>query len=281
MRGLFLFSCLSIAVAGCGGALATSADAGDTDVVATDSAHNADSARSTDATRSTDSTGTPDSAHTRDGAAVDAKACAPPLRACDDACVDLGSDPMHCGSCGAVCASPLVCAMGTCTLSCGNEFTLCGLTCSSLISDSSNCGACGHACGNDEVCTGGVCVLSCGPLDAAGCGTTCAGVTCPVGQIACGPDCLCVDPMTDLQNCGHCGVFCGGPVNIGCINGQCGPIPCLGDPGEVACNGTCINPITDPTYCGATSGCGVADAGSAGQKCEVGEVCSGGVCSDP
>lgn len=48
------------------------------------------------------------------GAALCKVACSSGLTSCDRACVELRTDPHHCGACGAACAAPRVCGDGTC-----------------------------------------------------------------------------------------------------------------------------------------------------------------------
>src|SRR5262249_22805936 len=45
---------------------------------------------------------------------------------------------------------------------------------------------------------------------------------------------------------------------------------------EVDCSGTCIDPRTDPTFCGAMTDCQGANAGT---TCAAGQVCNNGSCS--
>lgn len=47
------------------------------------------------------------------GACAEAEPCARPLQECDGQCVDVASDPRHCGACGAACGG-LACAGGRC-----------------------------------------------------------------------------------------------------------------------------------------------------------------------
>jgi hypothetical protein len=47
------------------------------------------------------------------------------------------------------------------------------------------------------------------------------------------------------------------------------------DPTEVRCGGTCISPITDERFCGASLSC---TGSSAGARCDTDELCSGGAC---
>lgn len=103
------------------------------------------------------------------------------------------------------------------------------------------------------------------------CGIDCGALTVCVSDA--GLHCAQVD--TDPLNCGGCNHVC--PAGLVCVGGQC-QLECA--PGLVVCAGTCINPATDGTFCGATSGCGI-DGGSAGTLCTGDyEACQGGVCQE-
>ena len=134
-----------------------------------------------------------------------------------------------------------------------------------------------------------------------GCSTNCA-----TPQILCGA--TCIDPRSDPNNCGVCGVVCSsGQV---CIAAKCG-IAC--PTGQMACNSTCANLMTDGSNCGScgnacpslmacssgkcTSSCpsgemdcngscrnlmnDPANCGACGTACMGGLVCVGGVCGCP
>ncbi|CAI5504951.1 unnamed protein product [Closterium sp. Naga37s-1] len=73
-----------------------------------------------------------------------------------------------------------------------------------------------------------------------------------VNQTLCGS--LCVDILTDINNCGVCSNFC--------------------DLTQICCNGTCINPNTNNAHCGA---CGARCPGT----CAAGVCNYGGVTSSP
>ncbi|CAI5461155.1 unnamed protein product [Closterium sp. Yama58-4] len=73
-----------------------------------------------------------------------------------------------------------------------------------------------------------------------------------VNQTLCGS--LCVDILTDINNCGVCSNFC--------------------DLTQICCNGTCINPNTNNAHCGA---CGARCPGT----CAAGVCNYGGVISSP
>jgi hypothetical protein len=78
-----------------------------------------------------------------------------------DGCVDLITDPEHCGTCDKNCAEPnanVLCNSGTCVVTgCKPGFSRCGDACVSLSADPGNCGTCGHACGTGA-CVGGTCI---------------------------------------------------------------------------------------------------------------------------
>ncbi|AKU95072.1 Tryptophan synthase alpha chain [Labilithrix luteola] len=136
-----------------------------------------------------------------------------------------------------------------------------------LLTDNNNCGACGHVCSNYAPlyvatrCSNGQCkpfcsqsgLLDCNGLIDDGCET----------QIA-----------IDANNCGSCGNKCadGQPCN----NGVCGCAP-----GQVICNGQCVDIASDRNNCGA---CGnVCPIGS--KPCDPKDIppnskytCSQGVC---
>ena len=68
--------------------------------------------------------------------------CANGLDACNGSCVDLKSDPDHCGGCGETCAAGEMC---------------CRWNCVDTQESEKHCGACGNACDNGEVCVAGQC----------------------------------------------------------------------------------------------------------------------------
>ncbi|MFW5739536.1 MAG: hypothetical protein ACOC1F_04140 [Myxococcota bacterium] len=79
--------------------------------------------------------------------------------------------------------------------------------------------------------------------------------------------------MTDIANCGFCGNACD-PGEVCDGAGNC-TLSC--QQGLVDCNGTCIDPLTDETYCGASGDCSGANTG---ETCGASEICDGsGNCS--
>lgn len=73
---------------------------------------------------------------------------------CGSACVDLASNPEHCGACGIGCAGH-VCSGGTCAPECVDpRETPCATGCTNIAYDGRNCGGCG------QVCASGGCLLA-------------------------------------------------------------------------------------------------------------------------
>jgi hypothetical protein len=143
----------------------------------------------------------------------------------------------------------------------------CGGQCIDEYSDSENCGACGLSCGQNTVCVEQSCGLpgfGCGgdagpcaagsTCDSSGCfPTSCTGLDngapCLFG-ICCEQQC--VDPQTDPDNMGGCG------MSVAIAAGH-----------SATCN-VCIDFATNPQNCGK---CGFA--------CGAGQTCIGGNCSSP
>jgi Stigma-specific protein, Stig1 len=93
--------------------------------------------------------------------------------------------------------------------------------------------------------------------------------------VACGADIthfcngVCVNPATDVNNCGACGNVCSAPANATatCASGTCG-FTCAS--GFTLCNGACVNEQTDTNNCG-----------SCGNVCPTGASCANDVCACP
>lgn len=104
----------------------------------------------------------------------------------------------------------------------------------------------------------------------------------------------CVDPKTDVANCGGCNIKCragevcfGGLCQCGGANGQ-GTKVCTKD--EACCGSKCVNVQNDATNCGACgNSCaatgeacfnGACGCGSANAHCNAEETCCGSSCAD-
>lgn len=208
--------------------------------------------------------------------------------ACDGGCVDPDTDEQFCGAAqcdagagqggsgaesdGTVCAAGERCEAGHCEISCTAGRIACGDDCIDPLKDPDFCGATtcqdaassGTVCSQGEVCVDGACAISC-----------------PGGQLACNG--TCIVPETDNQYCGA--TLCtdeanGGPVDEGenCLGGdRCEAGQCVAScsVGEVVCDDTCIDPLTDRQYCGAQA---CEDDASDGEICQDGEICVDGAC---
>jgi hypothetical protein len=206
---------------------------------------------------------------------------------CGGTCVDPQTSRAHCGasgacgdgdsgSAGAACTSGTVCNGGSCQVSCPVSQVNCGGTCVDPQTSRAHCGASGAcgagdsggagiACSSGNVCNGGTCQVSCPGL-----------------QINCGG--ICVDPQTSRANCGAsgaCGVGGSGSAGAACASGKvcsAGSCQVSCSLSQVNCGGTCVDPQTSRTHCGASGACGVGASGSAGTACASGKVCNAGTC---
>ena len=178
---------------------------------------------------------------------------------CGDECVDLQSDPHHCGTCGnrcptesEVCGPCGVCVVeqigwfcetGTCVRSaCLEHWAQCDASCVDICDDPVHCGACDHACPRGASCMDGQCEcfdpseVACADecVDIGGdtshcgeCDEPCAaGEVCTSGRCACPPDRTrcggdCVDTSSNGSHCGGCGIAC--PAGSECLDGECLP----------------------------------------------------------
>lgn len=161
---------------------------------------------------------------------------------CSDVCVDLETDPRHCGGCDVDCTelphvdgSTITCEAGACVVTgaCDENWASCDDLvdngCETDLTQTTDCGACG------TVCSGGT--PFCGVSSAASGSLACvSGCTDPM--IRC--DMRCVDPAIDPYHCGGCDTTCpdpghGLPV---CIEGGCSTPTC--DTGYHACGSSCL-----------------------------------------
>ncbi|RLB61149.1 MAG: hypothetical protein DRI90_12045, partial [Deltaproteobacteria bacterium] len=120
----------------------------------------------------------------------------------------------------------------------------------------------GVACVDGEKCDGsGVCALTC-QTDLIDCNGTC------------------IDPDTDNTFCGATTDCTGSNDGTVCVDGEkcdgSGVCALTCQSGLIECASTCIDPATNPTYCGATGDC---LGGNIGTTCTGGEACVAGACS--
>jgi hypothetical protein len=222
-------------------------------------------------------------------------ASAPDL--CSGTCVDIMTDPGHCGSCSIACGVGLTCVAGGCTCE-ANAPKFCSGTCVDTQTDHANCGGCSTECTSGESCHAGVCE-PCGSdyatdetcsgvcvdptsdaKNCGGCGNTCPSgasckskvCTCPSGDTDCNS--VCVDLSNDRDNCGSCNSVCKlTNASSSCSAKTCVVSAC--NPGFNNCdkidsNGCESNPLTD-----------VGNCGTCGHACAAGMTCSSGACICP
>jgi hypothetical protein len=106
-------------------------------------------------------------------------ACIVGLTPCNQQCVDLLTNPLHCGQCNNPCAPDRYCGVGNCI--CSGGLLDCGGTCTDTQTSTAHCGSCDAPCAVDQTCSGGGCLCAGGLKD---CGGTC------------------VDQHTDPDHCG-------------------------------------------------------------------------------
>jgi hypothetical protein len=164
---------------------------------------------------------------------------------CAGECIDVSSDPAHCGACATACAAAEVCAGGACDAECPADQTECDAGCFDTETWPTHCGDCATSCASDEICAGGACRASCRSNSPTLCGSEC------------------VDTDVSHDHCGECGVACA--ANEVCSGGICGSV-CTGATATL-CSETCVDTEIDRQHCG---GCDAA--------CATGEVCTGGAC---
>jgi hypothetical protein len=222
--------------------------------------------------------------------------CPGDLTACDGQCVDLQTDPDHCGDCAASCAIGQRCVDGTCVCdaqSCPNGCCDDQQTCQRGTSDQAcgdggaACQACGPCatcdgttcagqsavcCGDTAVCADGVCTpcAADAPCRNGACG-------CDPGFHPCGAQCVRDDDVA------HCGTACDPcPTSVcspaTCDGTACGRAPiagCCDDDGECDDSDVCTTDTCDQ----ATHTC--RHAPSDGAACGDGGLCCGGGCCEP
>jgi alpha-tubulin suppressor-like RCC1 family protein len=199
------------------------------------------------------------------------------LTVCSGSCVDMQTDPRHCGACAHDCtALPHVlgaavrCSLGRCVvplLACAPGWGDCASEpddgCETDLSQTDTCGSCATRC------------VEPAPF----CSTSSGGIACTSGCVGgaptrCGAGC--VDTATSTTHCGACGRACTQPANASatCVGGVCG-FAC--NAGRHACAGACVDDAavaTCGTRCSACPSAAHATAtcttGACGLRCDVG-----------
>jgi hypothetical protein len=150
-----------------------------------------------------------------------------------------------------------ICDDGTCDQGCEGLF---GCYRVYFQGDPDNCGGCGHVCGSGTICSSGQCT-NCSP------------------NLICGS--ACVDPKTDARNCGASGDCTGANAGTDCGGGcECVNASCAVPTGRVFCaasDSKCVDPNSDPGFCGASGDCTGASAGARCGSC----ACVNGSCQFP
>jgi hypothetical protein len=203
----------------------------------------------------------------------------------------LADDPKNCGACGRTCPNDLdaygmvsTCSAGKCVTACastgyGNCNGIAEDGCETMLHcpnfeiditvDPKNCGQCGKACPEGVECVGTTGECGCGALT------------------QCGHGCLasCVDTVDDNNNCGECDNACAVDYpqdipnsEVGCGNGECGKLKCIGFPFK-DCNGDLTDTPTDG--CETNVGQDNNNCGDCGVVCAAGSTCRGGICVVP
>ncbi len=188
---------------------------------------------------------------------------------CDGDCVDLDSDPAHCGACYKECDPGEDCTGGDCRCggqpACAPGLTCCAESCVDLSANPAHCGSCGAACDEPPA-------------------ATCEGdtrVQYPARGECSDGEC---DYPPSYQDCpgGCAGGVCEGDPCSGrceddeeCIEGQCrcgglgGPCP----DGLICCADQCVDAAHSLAHCG---GCGRDCSQLLGHAQEI--SCDGGTC---
>lgn len=173
---------------------------------------------------------------------------------CGMSCIDIMSDPQHCGACDTPCPPVAngqpVCQQGTCSQKCNANHHLCGHDCLSDRSTEScgtACGACQTPNGAQATCDGRTCGFictnprallkcddGCFPSDDRNCG-------------ACGNDCSANGTVCDGTRCVECrsSADCGGSERY-CVRNECkacqpGDASTCGDCQECSSSGSCVS----------------------------------------
>ncbi len=223
-------------------------------------------------------------------------------RCCSSRCLDVRSDPEHCGSCDVRCGAGQPCCAGVCRVndiancgSCGNicprsasgaghcingKCQLCApnevecnsggaIFCVDLQTSSANCGKCGKSCQGTQLCCNGTCTA-----DVARCGGVCVSTICPVAQLfdpeVCRCGCAPITCDTGMhQDRKTCRCVCD-PTCLKGLEQDEQTCACACPDGQTECDSTCVDLLTDATNCGTCGG-----------LCDKGHTCQNGTCLCP
>ncbi len=213
------------------------------------------------------------------GGACAGECSAPPMVACGMSCVDITTDPSHCGGCDTPCpADPkgtAICVGGVCGVICGAGYHACGGSCVS----NAAIATCGPACSPCPVPANGT----------ATCDGSLCGFMCSAGHADCdgSPANGCEADLSAPASCGSCGAVCSGATPVcnatgaghSCASSCGGASPTL-------CGASCVNTTSDPNNCGGCSnvcpavanGTPTCSGGSCGHVCNGGYHDCGGTC---
>jgi hypothetical protein len=147
-------------------------------------------------------------------------------------CVNITTDPKHCGDCATACTLTNEICAGSCQCptslphKCPEDVPT---ACVNKATDKKNCGTCGTVCGKtNEQCIDSQCQ----------CPSTYP-TACPTSSPA-----ACINTNTDSKNCGSCGNVCASRLT--CVGGECKG--CASP--STDCSGTCIDTRSDHDHCG-------------------------------
>jgi hypothetical protein len=178
---------------------------------------------------------------------------------------------------------------------CSASQTACGSACAVLATDDAHCGTCDKACASGESCAASACyphacgMTTCDPgavcVSNACVDKSCVGVICPAPQSCGAGTCVCaapaltcggacVDPQTDVANCGACGKAC--DASELCAKGACYPKDCAGQvcgPSQVCDQNRCVDRACAGVICPGAETCANGTCGCNGASSTCAQAC--------
>ncbi len=156
---------------------------------------------------------------------------------------------------------------------CDEALLSCGGDCVDPQEDPAHCGGCDQPCDENASCEGGECLDSCGgacdPTTEVCIEDACV---CRSGFDRCGD--MCVDPDSNVANCGECGEDCvevedeGVEVGI-CEDRDCRDHDAACSDGLTQCGQSCVDLASHPLHCDACN-----------RACDGDQECIDGQCED-